>query len=282
MFKFITTKSFILNLLIMIAVSVFLLFGCLQLLGWFTKHGQYLTVPYVLKMKTEEAVKSLESKGFDVVIQDSLYTDTAKMGIVLKQLPDANSTVKVNRTVYLIVNRVTLPLVEMPDLEGRSLNYAIELIERGHLTLGDTTFRPDFMQGSVLEQNVMGVRTLKGAKIKWGSKVDLVIGGGLSKQEFVVPDLVGMTFSEAKLVLEQNGLFLAAVIPDAGISDSASAFVYKQNPPRYIDGMPVRIQAGKLVDLWISQEMKYAKDTTEQKVYKAEDSQKDEEEENDY
>ena len=154
MFKFITTRSFFINLLVVIAVSVFLLFGSLQLLGWFTKHGQYLTVPYVLKKNTEEAIKLLESKGFEVEIQDSLYTDTAALGTVLKQLPDANSTVKVNRTVYLTVNRYTLPLVDVPPLEGKSLAYALELLERSHLKLGDTTFRPDFMQGSVLEQNV--------------------------------------------------------------------------------------------------------------------------------
>ena len=251
------------NLLIVIAVSVFLLFGSLQLLGWFTKHGQYLTVPYVLKKDVQEAVKSLEAKGFEVIIQDSVYTDTAKMGTVLKQLPDANSTVKVNRTVFLIVNRYTLPLVDMPALEGKSMSYAMELLERSHLKLGDTTFRPDFMQGSVLEQNVFGVRTPAGSKVKWGSRVDLVVGGGLSTQQFLVPDLVGKTFSEAKLILEQNMLTLAAVIPDPGITDTSSAFVYKQNPPRFTeDGVAVSIQPGQLVDVWISQQMRYIKDTS--------------------
>ena len=52
-----------------------------------TRHGEYLRVPSVLGKKTDEAVKFLESKGFDVNIVDSVYTDTAHMGIVLKQSP---------------------------------------------------------------------------------------------------------------------------------------------------------------------------------------------------
>ena len=69
-----------------------------------TKHGKYLMVPSVLGKSTKDAVKFLEAKGFEVVIQDSVYTDTAKMGIVLKQLPDPNSTVKIKVSRKKVVN----------------------------------------------------------------------------------------------------------------------------------------------------------------------------------
>src|SRR5687768_7465725 len=114
MFKFITNKPFWINLVAVIAIALLVVFLFLWMLGVITRHGEYLTVPSVIGKNTEESVKYLESKGFDVVIQDSVYSDTAKKGIVLKQLPDPNSTVKINRTVFLTVNRVTLPLVDMP------------------------------------------------------------------------------------------------------------------------------------------------------------------------
>ena len=141
MFKFITNKPFWVNLLAAMALAFLLIFMVLQLLGWITKHGEYLTVPAVTGKPTSEAIKLLEDKGFDVVIQDSIYTDTARMGIVLKQLPDPNSTVKINRTVFLTVNRVTLPQVDMPSLQGKTLKYALEILKRSHLQLGDTTFK---------------------------------------------------------------------------------------------------------------------------------------------
>jgi hypothetical protein len=100
MFKFITKQPFWVNLVAAIAIALLIIFIFLKMLGIITRHGKYLTVPSVIGKNTEESVKFLESKGFDVIIQDSVYVDSAKKGIVLKQLPDPNSTVKINRTVF--------------------------------------------------------------------------------------------------------------------------------------------------------------------------------------
>jgi beta-lactam-binding protein with PASTA domain len=255
-FKFLTNRPLWVNIVAAIALVLLILFIFLQLLGLITKHGQYLTVPSVTGKTTTEAVKFLESKGFEVVIQDSIYTDSAKKGIVLKQLPDPNSTVKINRTVFLTVNRVTLPMIEMPALEGKTLSYALVILEHSHLKLGDTTYKPDFMRGSVLEQSYKGDKIMPGAKLPWGSSIDLVIAGGLSEERFIVPSLVGLTVTEAKAVLEANGIAIGAIIPTGNISDTGSAFVYKQNPPKFNeDKQPMFIKSGQLMDLYISAEM---------------------------
>ncbi len=265
MFKFITDRPFWVNLLAVIVLSFLILFTILQLLGVMTNHGKYLSVPSVVGKKTNEAIKFLEDKGFDVIIQDSVYTDTAKMGIVLKQIPDPNSTVKINRTILLTVNRVTLPLIDMPALNGKSLNFALEILKRSHLVLGDTTFRPDFMQGSVLDQLYKGNEIKSGTKVPWGSSIDLVIGSGLNQAPILVPDLTGLTFEEAKIILDENGILLGALVPDPGITDTAAAFIWKQSPPRYDDQKaPVYIQSGQLMDLWISVELKVLRDSTAQ------------------
>ncbi|MDB5203469.1 MAG: hypothetical protein JWQ27_2878 [Ferruginibacter sp.] len=267
MFKFITNKPFWVNLLVVIAITLLVLFIFLQLLGLITKHGEYLTVPSVTNKKTAEAIKILEDKGFEVLIQDSVFIDSAQRGIVLKQLPEPNSTVKINRTVLLTVNRVTLPMVDMPSLQGKSLNYALEILRRSHLQLGDTIYKPDFMMGSVLEQMYGGNAITSGSKVTWGSKIDLVIGGGLAEQRIMVPNLEGMTYGEAKLILEQNGISLGALIPDPGISDTLAAYVWKQSPPRFTeDQRPIYIQSGQLMDLWISPEMKVVKDSTKNNI----------------
>ena len=265
MFKFITDRPFWVNLLAVLVLSFLIFFSILQLLGVITNHGKYLSVPSVVGKKTTEAIKFLEDKGFEVIIQDSVYTDTAKMGIVLKQIPDPNSTVKINRTILLTVNRVTLPLIDMPALNGKSLNFALEILKRSHLVLGDTTFRPDFMQGSVLDQLYKGNEIKSGTKVPWGSSIDLVIGSGLNQAPILVPDLTGLTFEEAKIILDENGILLGALVPDPGITDTAAAFIWKQSPPRYDDQkVPVYIQSGQLMDLWISVELKVLRDSTAQ------------------
>lgn len=262
MFKFITAKPFWVNLLVAVLLVFFIFFIVLQLLGVITNHGKYLSVPSVVGKKTDEAIKLLESKGFDVVIKDSVYTDTAKNGIVLKQIPDPNSTVKINRTVLITVNRVTLPLIEMPALEGKSLNFALEILRRSHLKLGDTIFRADFMRGSVLEQKFKGKKLNPGDKIPWGSYIDLVVGSGLNMEPVLVPELEGLTYEEAKTILDQNGILLGAVVADPDVIDSSAAFIWKQNPPRYDDQHePVYINPGQLMDLWISAERKTITDS---------------------
>ncbi|MGB4843477.1 MAG: PASTA domain-containing protein [Ferruginibacter sp.] len=263
MFKFITNRPFWVNLLAAIVIAILVLFLFLKTLGWLTKHGEYLKIPAVTGLKTDEAVALLKKQGFEVYIQDSVFTDTAKRGVVLKQLPDPNATVKINRTVFITVNRYVPPMVLMPRLEGQNLSFALTMLERNHLKLGDTTYRPDFMLGSVLEQHYNGMRIADKTKIQWGSKIDLIIGGGLENKLIAVPSLIGMTYAEAKAYLEQAGIGLGAVIPDGRLTDTALAYVVQQRPERFDENkIPVTIQSGQLMDIWISQAMKNLTDSS--------------------
>ena len=267
MFKFITNRPFWVNLLAAIAIVAIVLFLFLQLLGVITKHGSYLTVPKVTTMPVNAAVKLLEDKGFDVVISDSIYTDTAKMGIVLKQFPEENSTVKVNRQVLLTVNRSSLPMLDMPALQGKSLSYALEILKRSHMVLGDTTFKPDWMMGSVLEQRYKGNIIASGTKVPWGSRIDLLIGAGLSQESILVPSLVGMTFAEAKSFLDEKGISVGAIVAyptrETIIPDTSNAYIVKQSPPQFgQDHIQSYIRSGQVMDLWISPVMIKIVDST--------------------
>jgi len=89
--------------------------------------------------------------------------------------------------------------------------------------------------------------------VPWGTRINLIIGGGLEVQQIMVPDLLGLTFAEAKALLETKGVTLAAVIPMTTVKDTASAFVYKQNPGRFdVDRQPIYIRPGQTMDLWLS------------------------------
>ena len=267
MFKFITERPFWVNLLAAAGLGLLLVFITLQLLGWITNHGAYLTVPAVKGKNTTEAVKFLESKGFDVTIVDSIFTDTLARGTVIKQLPEANATVKVNRTVYLTVNRYVPPMIVMPQLENKNFAYAMDILQRNHLVLGDTTYRPDWMKGTVLEQSYNGKRITAGTKVQWGSRISLVIASGLGDREIVVPDLIGMTYGEAKTILDSTGIAIGSILPLGNVKDTAAAFIYKQSPSHWdIDKKPIYIHTGQLMDLYISSEMIYLEDSTDNKI----------------
>jgi beta-lactam-binding protein with PASTA domain len=268
-FKFITNKSIWVNLIAAITLAILLIFLLLELLGWITKHGEYLTVPGLIGKDYKQSIVLLESKGFDVIIQDSIYNDTLSRGTIIKQLPDSNSTVKINRTVYLTVNRYIPPMVIMPSLEGKSFGFALELLKRNHLLLGDTIMKADFMQGTILEQNYKGYRIPPGNKVQWGSRISLVIAGGLMDQETMVPDLVGLTYGEAKAQLDLLGVNIAAVITEGLVTDTLSAFIYKQSPETMDEEKrPLFIRSSQLMDLYISSVKKSPTDTVQSQIKK--------------
>ncbi|MEO6638245.1 MAG: PASTA domain-containing protein [Ginsengibacter sp.] len=253
MFKYIARQPFWVNLIAAIIFVLLVGFLILQSLSWFTNHGSYLKVPSVMGKKVNEAVKFLEDQGFDVVITDSLYNDKLPLNTIKKQIPDAGATVKVNRTVFLNINPTSLPMVEMPRLEGLSFRFAFEKLEKSHLTLGDTTYKPDFMKGSVLQQIFRGNPVLPGTKLRWGSAVSLVIGAGLEEIQIRVPELVGLTVSEAKAELLEKGILLAAILTSGEVTDTLNAFVYKQNPVSLDDEQrQMYIQPGQTMDIWVS------------------------------
>lgn len=250
---YLTTKPFWVNLFVALGLIFLIIFIFLQSLSWFTNHGDYLKVPAVKGKNVDAAIKLLEDQGFDVVIQDSVYFDSIPRYTVIKQLPDPDATVKVNRTVFLTINRANPPAVTMPKLEGLSFRFALNLLQKNHLRLGDTIYRPDFMKGSILEQQYNGSRITPGTKLPWGGLITLVIGGGLQEEQMPVPELVGLTFAEAKQVLMEKGISLASIIPMSGVRDTASAFVYKQNPEKFdVDKKPNYIRPGQTMDLWLS------------------------------
>lgn len=254
MFRFITGRPLWVNVLAGI-VLVFLFVVIFMLsLNWCTEHGKTMTIPGVIGMNYDKAKQLLETKGFEVQIQDSSYFDTIPPLNVLKQFPEADAVVKRNRTVYLTVNRVVPPTIEMPQLVNLTFRNADVTLKQYGLKLGDTLYRIDFAKNSVLDQIYNGQSIKPGTKIQMGATIDLVLGTGVSAYEFAVPDLFGLTLDEAKTLLQANGLALGTVIPK-DVVDTATAYVYHQTPPRTLDdGRINRIRGGQTIDLWIQQE----------------------------
>ena len=254
MFKFITHRPLWVNLLVGIAIALVLFFIFIFSLNWFTHHDEAMAVPQVTGKSYEEAREFLEKKGFEVEIQDSIYWDTAKPMQVLKQVPESDELVKVNRTVYLTINRSVPPMVEMPNLIGYSYRSAEMALKNSNLRVGDTSFKADFAKNAVLEQRFNGAEINPGTKVRMGSKIALVLGNGVGDRQFVVPTLVGMTYGQAKSLLDAHGLGFGSIIAQ-DIEDTVNAYIYDQRPKRLDDEKRFRyIRPGQLMDVWLQKD----------------------------
>lgn len=256
MFKFITHKPLWINVLVVLILTVLLVLLFFGSLDYMTKHGQYEKVPAIVGKNVDAARKVLEDKGFEVEIQDSLYIDTVPKLAVIKQSPEADANVKVNRTIYLTINRAQPPLVEMPNLVGFSIRNAQMYLENLGLHLGDTSFRPDIAKNAVLEQLYNGKAIKAGTKIFMGSSIAFVLGNGVGNLEMAVPDLMGKRYSQVKSLLRAVDINFTPVF-DPDVTDTPGSYVTRQNPQKYSqsasgDKRYNRIKPGQTIDIWLS------------------------------
>src|SRR3954466_13486756 len=105
MFKFITKRSFGINLLVALALLFLIAFIFFLSLDSITRHNETVTVPSVTGKQLTDATTTLKQKGFEVSVQDSVYVDTLPPLTVVKQSPESEDVVKMHRTIYLTVNR---------------------------------------------------------------------------------------------------------------------------------------------------------------------------------
>jgi len=267
--NYITHKPLWVNILAALGLVLILLLIFFGTLSWMTGYGKTEKVPSVTGQNIVAAQKILEDKGFDVVIQDSLYVDSVAKQAVLRQIPEADATVKSGRTIYLTVNRTIPPQVEMPNLSGFSVKSAeMYLISLG-LKMGEVTYRPDIARNSVLEQLYNNAPIAPGTKIPIGTVISFVLGSGVGGTEMNVPDLIGMTLEEARSFLAGINVNMGAVIPLGAIKDSASAFIQRQSPSSLSDSLsasgariPNKIRLGQVMDVYISSSAPVKSDTT--------------------
>ncbi|MVT09256.1 PASTA domain-containing protein [Chitinophaga tropicalis] len=252
MFNSITKRSFRFNLAVVVGLFLFIGVLFFLLLGVITKHGDTLIVPDVYRKNVQEATQILEKAGFNVDVRDSIYIDSLAALAVWEQTPAKGSEVKVGRTIYLTVNKVVPPMVKMPELVGLTFRSAEMTLHSLRLNVGDTIYKPDFATNTVLQQLLNGKSVKPGRDIPEGSNITLVLSSGTGSMENPAPNLIGLTFAEAKEALSASNLNLGTVIVDPGVTDTANAYVIKQDPMRKNNLNELQmVRAGESIDLWL-------------------------------
>jgi beta-lactam-binding protein with PASTA domain len=141
--------------------------------------------------------------------------------------------VKQGRTIYLTLNAYNAPLVEIPDLVGKSsLKYAQMQLESYGLKVTEPIFKPSPYQNAVLEILYDGKPSCGQNKDRQREvRLTLVVGQGVSSEEVNLPYLIGLPYSQALSKLKNDyGLTLGALIIDDDIRDTSNAIVYRQSP----------------------------------------------------
>jgi beta-lactam-binding protein with PASTA domain len=174
--SFIKSKTFLVQLGIILALILLILFISLRWLSSYTQHGEYTEVPDFKGQQINQLDEFVKDKDLTYKIIDSIYDPKEKPGIVLWQDPVINAKVKHNRTIYLYVTGMVAPQVIMPKLVDRSERQARLILSSYGLKTGGISEKAADCNGCVLAQLVKGRSIEPGAGIKKGTVIDLVVG----------------------------------------------------------------------------------------------------------
>jgi len=205
--QFLKDKKFYINLLIILALCLVLLWITFRILNRYTRHNEVYSMPNFIGLNYLE-VEQQYAEDFHFFLIDSVYPKGQQPGSIYQQDPLPDSKIKKGRNVYLIIVAQTPEKTLMPNLRNLSLRQAIGLLESAGLDVERLEYRESPYRNAVLDQYYNGQPIAEGTELIKGSKIILRIGTGSNSEKIKVPNLIGKPATEAKRLLNLAGFNL--------------------------------------------------------------------------
>src|SRR5580692_10561656 len=132
---YLKTKQFRNTILLAIGSVIVVVLIAFFSLDFYTRHGEGIPVPTLTGMPIDKALNLLKEQGFGVSI-DSIYVQDQPAGMVVEQDPDAGTSVKVHRVIYLKIVKNLAPTVSLPDIMDAPYISAVATISNYGLKVG--------------------------------------------------------------------------------------------------------------------------------------------------
>lgn len=197
-------KHYILkHLLIFIIVVISLFVGIIYWLENYTRHDEQKLVPDVIGLTEENAATLIKSRELNYEIVDSVYKTGALPGVIVDQDPKADSFVKKERKIYLIVNAKLAQMTALPEVVDLSLRQAQALLIGADFKVKEVVYKPSDYRDLVLEVLYNGKIVKEGEKIPTYSELVLHIGdGGIQEvKDSIVSDSIAV---DEEIILEDD------------------------------------------------------------------------------
>lgn len=251
-FRFFISKQFLYNIIAIIVVWCAIIFTEMYYLKSSTNFGEKIEVPTFYKIHMDDLDEFISGKNISYTIQDSVYMDDWPKGTVCWQYPKPTDSsgmfVKSGREILLSVVPLNPQMVKMPKVVDMSQRMAESSLE----ALGIRTkisYQPASEgKGFVMKQLFNGKEIAAGKSIPKGSRIELVVAQGNNGAATSLPNLIGLTITEAR---ERLSNLTLSLFPDCITCDTeeeiANAIITDQNPH---GGEGVNITAGSTITVW--------------------------------
>jgi len=267
-----TFAGFILkNFLIAIGIIVVLSWAALIAVDFYTHHGESETVPDLRGSYVEEAEVVLAKKGLYPVVIDSVYVRDKKLGTIIDQIPPANSSVKRNRPIYLIINSRSVRQVTLPEIIDVSYRQADAMLQSIGLSVSNVEYAPSEFKDLVIDVKFHGRSVTPGTRVPEGSSIVLVVGNGLGEAKSIVPSLKGLSLDAASQAVSSASIEIGSVNYDVTPSgDEGKYIIYRQRP-----AAGTSVSAGDSVIIYLSKDKARLKEVFEEDKKDKKDKKKE-------
>ena len=178
-FKFLFSKTFLMQLVLAVLALVILTFVLLYWLRASTNHDERIAVPDLSKMSLGLVQQELDNADLNyVVIDSSNYNPDYPTFSVIEQNPAAGKFVKEGRKIYLVLNPSGFREIEIPQLVGRTQRQVEPTLLALGFKIGKIDYRDHISSDEVLELRHDGKTIQAGDALRKTSVIDLVVGNG--------------------------------------------------------------------------------------------------------
>jgi beta-lactam-binding protein with PASTA domain len=202
-----TDRAFWLGLIaIGLGLVLFALLFNFAVMPIWTRHDAAVTVPDVKEMTPDEAHSELLLAGLEWEAREQPYNPNVAADVIVDQSPAAGTTVKPGRRIYYYVNVSPKQLVVVPRVVSLSEGKAREDIGDRGLVVDRVEL--DFVR-TPYENTITRQEPAAESRVPVGTRVTLWISPGIENgREVTVPDVVGMTVSEARTAIRGAELWV--------------------------------------------------------------------------
>lgn len=200
--------------------------------------NKVVAVPDLRGATPDAATDLLRPLGLEVEVLRTSPHAAFAAGLISDQVPAPQAGIRAGRAVKIVVSAGPATTA-LPDLVGQSERQAGMNLTRDSFQLGRVV---RVRQAGLAEPQVVAQSPQAGTRLLRSAAVDLVVAEPAGRQQYMMPDLRGVTLERARQAIEKAGLVLGRV--DTERSGGPEGTVLEQRPRAGL-----RVDKGDQVDL---------------------------------
>ncbi|CAH2212841.1 eukaryotic-like serine/threonine-protein kinase [Tepidibacter aestuarii] len=192
-------KMTILGILLALVMSLSIAFLAYNLKDLFTTKNYEM--PDFENATLEDATSRLEAIGVSVQVRKESYDSSVEKNHIISQIPAAKSSIRKGQTVKFDVSKGGEP-VTVPNLVRKTLDGAEDILKENDLKEGVI----DYEFSSLPEGTIISQKPRAFTEVEQGTGIDFIVSKGEEVKLIKVPNVVGKTLEDARILLVELGI----------------------------------------------------------------------------